>query len=130
MLDTASARVLDHLARVGDQPSTGDVSCDELCRSMRESMPEEPSPLEPLLDRFFDEWMPRSLTTNGPGYLGYVPGGGIFPAAIADLLSNTTNRFTGADPELSVTSANFGKITAQRAGVFGRQIQFSGRFIW
>jgi hypothetical protein len=43
---------------------------------------------------------------------------------------NLANRFTGADPDLSVTSANFGKITAQRAGVFGRQIQFSGRFIW
>ena len=43
---------------------------------------------------------------------------------------NLTNRFTGADPDLSVTSATFGKITAQRAGVFGRQIQFSGRFIW
>jgi aromatic-L-amino-acid/L-tryptophan decarboxylase len=96
MLDAAAARVLDHLARVGEQPATGDTSCEAFCRSMREPAPEEPAPLEPLLDRFFDEWMPRSLTTNGPGYLGYVPGGGIFTAAIADLLSNTTNRFTGA----------------------------------
>jgi aromatic-L-amino-acid decarboxylase len=48
-----------------------------------------------LLDSFFREWMPRSLTTNGPGYLAYIPGGGIFPAALADLLQNTTNRFTG-----------------------------------
>ena len=43
---------------------------------------------------------------------------------------NLTNRFTGADPDVGVTSANFGKITAQRAGVFGRQIQYSGRLIW
>jgi Carboxypeptidase regulatory-like domain len=43
---------------------------------------------------------------------------------------NLTNRFTGADPNLTVTSATFGQITAQRAGVFGRQIQFSGRLIW
>lgn len=96
MLAAASGRVLDHLACVDTQPSTGDVSCEELCRSMREPAPEDPTPLEPLLDHFFDEWMPRSLTTNGPGYLAYVPGGGIFPAAIADLVSNTTNRFTGA----------------------------------
>jgi len=40
------------------------------------------------------------------------------------------NSFTGADPDLSPTSANFGKITSQRAGLFGRQVQFSGRLIW
>jgi len=95
MFDATIARVLDHLAHVGEQPSTGDVT-DVLCRSLREPAPEGPTPLEPMLDAFFEEWMPRSLTTNGPGYLAYVPGGGIFPAAIADLLSNTTNRFTGA----------------------------------
>ena len=38
--------------------------------------------------------------------------------------------FTGADPDVSVTSATFGKITAERSGIFGRQIQFSGRLIW
>ena len=43
---------------------------------------------------------------------------------------NLFNAFTGADPDVSVTSNTFGKITAQRAGVFGRQIQFSGRLIW
>jgi hypothetical protein len=43
---------------------------------------------------------------------------------------NLFNAFTGTDPDVSVTSATFGKITAQRAGLFGRQIQYSGRFIW
>ena len=96
MFDATIRRVLRHLAHVGEQPSTGDVTDEAFCRSMREPAPEAGAPIEPMLDAFFDEWMPRSLTTNGPGYLGYVPGGGIFPAAIADLLANTTNRFTGA----------------------------------
>jgi len=43
---------------------------------------------------------------------------------------NLFNAFTGANPDVNVTSANFGRITAQRAGIFGRQIQFSGRLIW
>jgi hypothetical protein len=43
---------------------------------------------------------------------------------------NLVNRFPANDPDLSVTSANFGRIVSQRAGVFGRQIQFSGRLIW
>jgi hypothetical protein len=43
---------------------------------------------------------------------------------------NLTNRFPANDPDLGVTSGNFGKIVTQRAGVFGRQVQFSGRLIW
>lgn len=98
MLDAASARVLDHLARVGGQHARGDVDTARdraLCRAMREGLPEQGSAIEPLLDAYFDEWLPKTLTTNGPGYLAYVPGGGIFPAAIADLVADTTNRFTG-----------------------------------
>ncbi len=43
---------------------------------------------------------------------------------------NLLNAFTGNNPDLGVTSPNFGKITTQRAGIYGRQIQFSGRLIW
>src|SRR5688572_28245666 len=88
LLDTVSARVLDHLARVGEQHATGRVVTDmaALRTSMRESTPEEPAPIEPILDDWFDEWASSALTTNGTGYMGYIPGGGIFPAALADLL--------------------------------------------
>ena len=42
---------------------------------------------------------------------------------------NLTNSFTGADPGTDVnTTSTFGKITAQRAGILGRQVQFSGKF--
>ena len=42
---------------------------------------------------------------------------------------NLTNSFTGADPGTDVNiPSTFGKITAQRAGILGRQIQFSGKF--
>jgi hypothetical protein len=40
------------------------------------------------------------------------------------------NSFTGADLDLNITAPTFGRITQQRAGVYGRQIQFTGRFIW
>lgn len=43
---------------------------------------------------------------------------------------NLANAFTGANPSTAVTAATFGRITSQRAGIFGRQVQFSGRFIW
>ena len=98
MLEAATERVLGHLERVGQQHAAAEVDAaavDALCRGLREDVPENGVPLEPLLDAFFDEYVPRCLTTNGPGYLAYIPGGGIFPAAIADLIADTTNRFTG-----------------------------------
>ncbi|MBM3796064.1 MAG: carboxypeptidase regulatory-like domain-containing protein [Acidobacteria bacterium] len=43
---------------------------------------------------------------------------------------NLTNRFPAGDPVLDPNNQNFGRIVTQRAGVFGRQLQFSGRFIF
>ena len=36
-----------------------------------------------------------SLNTAGPGYLAYIPGGGLPSAAVADYLAGSFNRFTG-----------------------------------
>jgi aromatic-L-amino-acid decarboxylase len=89
------AYVIDHIASLADQPARGDVAAAELCRSLREPVPEHGTHLEELLDPLFREWIPRSFTTPGPGYLAYIPGGGIFPAALADLIAGATNRYTG-----------------------------------
>ncbi|MEZ5284561.1 MAG: pyridoxal-dependent decarboxylase [Vicinamibacterales bacterium] len=35
------------------------------------------------------------LHRPGAGYFAYIPGGGVFPAALADFIANTTNRYTG-----------------------------------
>jgi hypothetical protein len=43
---------------------------------------------------------------------------------------NVTNRFPADNPVLDPNNQNVGKIISQRGGVFGRQIQFSGRFIF
>lgn len=39
--------------------------------------------------------MPTSFSTAGPGYLAYIPGGGLFPSALADLIANAINRYVG-----------------------------------
>lgn len=85
--------VLAHLAALPSQPSRGDFSnIEALCRSLREDAPLEACALEPLLDQLFDELIPRSFNTAAPGYLAYIPGGGVFPAALADLIANLTNQ--------------------------------------
>jgi len=74
-----------------------------------ERAPEDGTAIGPLLDALFQEWVPRSFTTIGPGYFAFIPGGGTFPAALADFITNTTNRFTGiwqAAPALVQLEAN------------------------
>ena len=95
MGDAVLRRVIAHLATIGEQPIRGDVDAAELCRALREPAPEQGTTLDPLLEALFDEWIPRSYNTASPGYLAFIPSGGIFPAALADLISNGVNRYTG-----------------------------------
>ncbi|MCC7031240.1 MAG: aminotransferase class V-fold PLP-dependent enzyme [Acidobacteria bacterium] len=95
MADAVVSRAVDHLASLPAQPASGDVRAEALCRSMREPAPEQGSALEPLLDQLFGEYIPRSFTAPSPGYLAYIPGGGVYPAALADFIADTTNRYTG-----------------------------------
>ncbi len=102
-------RSVAHLATLASQPSRGDMNVAELCRALREVAPEHGEEVEPLLDLLFRECIPRSFTTPGPGYLAYIPGGGVYPAALADFIADTTNRYTGvwqAAPALVQLEAN------------------------
>jgi aromatic-L-amino-acid decarboxylase len=110
MTHAALERIVAHLASLGEQPVCGPLEdAEAICRAMHEPPPETPAALEPLLDRLFGEWIPRSFNTAAPGYLAYIPAGGVFPAALADFIAATTNRFTGvwlAAPALVQLEAN------------------------
>jgi aromatic-L-amino-acid decarboxylase len=109
MADMVVARCVDHIVSLPRQPSCGDVEARALCRAMREPAPEHGTPLEPLLDQLLGHWVPRSFTAPGPGYLAFIPGGGLFPPALADFITDTTNRYTGiwqAAPALVQLEAN------------------------
>ena len=88
-------RLVDHILSLETQPARGDVGAADLCRRLREPAPEQGVAYEPLLDQLLAEWVPRSFTAPGPGYLAYIPGGGLYPAALADLIADVVNRYTG-----------------------------------
>ena len=109
MADAVVARAIDHVASLPRQPVLGDVDARALCAALREPAPEAPAALEPLLDRLFDDWIPRSFNAAAPGYLAFIPGGGVYPAALADFIADAVNRFTGvwqAAPALVQLEAN------------------------
>ena len=109
LVDDVAARCIAHITTLPSQPSRGDVDAAALCRTLRESAPELAAPPAALFDQLFRDLIPRSFTASGPGYLAYIPGGGLFPAALADFIADTTNRYTGvwqAAPALVQLEAN------------------------
>jgi aromatic-L-amino-acid decarboxylase len=104
------ARSVGHLSALDADPILGDYTdIEALCRSLREDVPEHGTDLELLLNPLFDEWIPRSFGTPHPGYMAYVPGGGVYTAALADFIADATNRYTGvwqAAPALVQLEAN------------------------
>ena len=69
--------------------------------ALREALPETGAPLTSLLDQLFGSpeanggLVHKSFNTTGPGYLAYIPGGGILHAAVADLIADVVNRYVG-----------------------------------
>jgi aromatic-L-amino-acid decarboxylase len=95
--------VLEHLRTLDRQPSFDLDGVEALRASFREGVPEEGRPMEALLARL-GPGIAKSYNTAGPGYLAYIPGGGVYAAALADFLAAATNRYvgvTGAAPALA-----------------------------
>jgi aromatic-L-amino-acid decarboxylase len=96
MVDRAMDRIVEHVASLPDQPMHATAGGRKLARSLRaHEMPEEGRPFEDLLRLLFGRVIPASLNTASPGYLAFVPGGGLFHAAVADLIGDATNRYVG-----------------------------------
>jgi aromatic-L-amino-acid decarboxylase len=106
----AMDRITAHIGSLASQPAarTGGGAA-ALARSLAEPLPDESTSFSDLLDLLFDRVLPHSFNTAGPGYLAYIPGGGLFHAAVADLIGDATNRYVGvfqAAPGLSQIEAN------------------------
>jgi len=95
MLEQVTNRVIEHIDSLPAQPASYDTDGREVANSFAETLPETGTDLHTLLDRIFEEAVPHSFNTAGPGYLAYIPGGGVFPSAVADLIANAVNRYVG-----------------------------------
>ncbi len=92
--DRCARFAIRHIETLGEQPSWDLEGAEAIASSMREPPPESGAPLEALLERLA-EAVPKSFNTASPGYLAYIPGGGLYPAALGDYLALSTNRFMG-----------------------------------
>ncbi len=151
MILLATERVARFVDTLPSQPAADVAGGVELARSLVEDLPERGVPFEDLLALLFDRVVPKAFNTTGPGYLAYIPGGGLLQTAVADFIGDAVNRYVGVwlaapgmvqleanvirwfcqivgyPPEASgfLTSggslANFGAVIAARYAVLGEQ---------
>src|SRR5262245_34732878 len=126
LIEEASKRILAHIESLPRQPAANTEGGAELARSLKKPLPETGRPASELLDLLFSRVIPKSFNTAGPGYLAYIPGGGLPQSAVADLVSGATNRYVGvfaAAPGLAAVEGNvvqwFCRMTGLPAGSGG-----------
>jgi len=88
-------RIVRYITTLPRQPASDVAGGDALARSLVEGAPEDGSDLGGLLDLLFERAIPPSFNSAGPSYLAYIPGGGLFASAVADLIADSVNRYTG-----------------------------------
>lgn len=109
LVDAAMDRLVVHIGTLDEQPVDGSEGAAAFSRTLIEPLPEQGSDYEGLLDFLFTNAIPRTFNAASPGYLAYVPGGGLFHSAVADLIADAVNRYVGvfaAAPTLAQLEAN------------------------
>jgi aromatic-L-amino-acid decarboxylase len=95
LVRAAGERVVRHLERVALQRASDEEGGIEAARRVIEPLPERGQALEPLLDLYFGELLPKGYNMLSPGALSYVTGGGLFHAAVAEFVAAATNPYVG-----------------------------------
>jgi len=85
---------IDHIASLPSQPAWDLEHAREVADLFREPAPEQGTNLDTLLLRLAIA-VPKSRNTASPGYLAYIPGGGLYAAALGDYLALAVNRYVG-----------------------------------
>ena len=94
LIAAATSALAQYVSTLPKQPASETESSGSVASSLTHTLPEGPTDFAELLQTV----MPAAqvgFNSAGPGYLAYIPGGGLVSAAIADLLANGLNRYTG-----------------------------------
>lgn len=96
LLIAVTDHVCDLVDRISDRPVANAHNVEHLLSDpqLRRTPPDSGRPVEELLD-VISRAAAKGVNPAHGGLLGFVPGGGIPAAAIADLIANILNRHTG-----------------------------------
>ena len=94
MGESALEYLIGFIHGLDDAPAEATEGAVELARELRGAPPERGGDFEPLFDEA-RRAIAHTFEYAGPGYLAYIPGGGLYTAALADFLAQGVNRYVG-----------------------------------
>lgn len=92
--EQVTALLTEFIDGLDDAPAARVELPEILATALGQPPPEQPTELPALLD-MVRQAANHAVETAGPRFFGYVPGGGLFVSALAELLGQTLNRYTG-----------------------------------
>ena len=95
MGESALKAVVEHIKNLPDSPRSNLDEAQAISLALREPSPEEGTDFSVLLDFLINEVVPVSINAPHPAYMAYIPGGGLYPSAVADFVAAATNRYVG-----------------------------------
>lgn len=95
LVEAALSRLVPYIESLPRQPACDVAGAAAAAAALDAPMPELGRPLEETLALLFERAVPKSFGTPCPGYLAYIPGGGLFHSAVAELIGAALNRYTG-----------------------------------
>jgi aromatic-L-amino-acid/L-tryptophan decarboxylase len=97
-MQAMGADVVDFVTRfIEDRyaaPTSDYTDLGPMIESLSKPPPDSPGSLAPLLETI-DAAAKKGFDTANPGFVGYIPGGGLYASALADFVACVTNRYTG-----------------------------------
>ena len=120
LLHEAVEYVVRVVERLPDESASDASGVDDLLADpeIRRPPGEEGRPLGDLL-AVVDRAAAKGLNTASPGYLAFVPGSGLVASAIADLVADVLNRYTGMAFPAPVLVAMENDVLRWMLGLFG-----------
>lgn len=103
MGEAAVEFAIDYLGRRPAAPSHGLDGAIEAADARREAPPEHGGEFGPLLE-LVEEIAHHATDNAGPGFLAYIPGGGLFASSLGDFLGNTIDKFVNLWGEAPVAA--------------------------
>lgn len=88
-------KIIAYLDSLPQQPLSDFEAVDQLIAGLTEALPESGEPFRNLIDRIFDAALTKGYNSASPGYLAFIPGGGLIHSAFADLIGDAINRYVG-----------------------------------
>lgn len=95
LIQQAANLVINYLSNMPNEPASNIVNLDAQLNKIREPISEQGFSLDQVLPLIDNHVVRCSVNTAGGTYQAYIPGGGVFAAAVGEFIAAATNRYVG-----------------------------------